>query len=139
MGSHVRRANPRDTFENNARLFRPRNDHRLLRRGRPYGPKPDEKANGKKRGLMFLGLNADLERQFEFIQQNWINNPVFAGLAGETDPLISSDGPGRDVFTIGGVPAPHRLCALPQFVTVRGGQYFFLPGIKALERLAGLL
>ena len=138
MGSHVRRANPRDTFENNARLFRPRNDHRILRRGRSYGPLPDEPADGNARGLMFLCLNADLERQFEFIQQNWINNPAFAGLADETDPLVSGDGGGRDVFTIAGIPAPHRLCKLPRFVTVRGGQYFFLPGIKALKRLAGL-
>ena len=138
IGSHVRRANPRDTFENNARLFRPRNEHRILRRGRSYGPLPGEPANGKPRGLMFLCLNADLERQFEFIQQNWINNPSFAGLADETDPLLSGDNGRREVFTMAGLPAPHRLRALPRFVTVKGGQYFFLPGITALQRLAGL-
>jgi Dyp-type peroxidase family len=141
-GSHVRRANPRDSlakdFASAQTLLNAANNHRILRRGRSYGPLPDEEAKGKPRGLMFLCMNADLERQFEFIQQNWINNPAFAGLADETDPLVSGDGGGRDVFTIAGIPAPHRLCKLPRFVTVRGGQYFFLPGITALKRLAGL-
>ena len=83
-------------------------------------------------------LNADLERQFEFIQQNWINNPAFAGLADETDPLVSGDNGRREVFTMAGLPAPHRVCRVPRFVTVKGGQYFFLPGIEALKHLAGL-
>ena len=30
----------------------------------------------------------------------------------------------------------HRLREVPQFVTVRGGGYFFLPGLRALNYLA---
>jgi Dyp-type peroxidase family len=137
IGAHVRRANPRDALENNSRPFWPRNDHRILRRGRSYR-RPSAGA-GDELGLMFLCLNADLERQFEFIQQNWINNPAFAGLSGELDPLVGSRR-GRhaqhQMFTIASLPAPHRLQGLPEFVTVKGGQYFFMPGMRALAALA---
>jgi Dyp-type peroxidase family len=145
IGAHVRRANPRDSLENTNLPFTPRNDHRILRRGRSYGAplkdkfeKDDEDRN---RGLVFLGLNADLERQFEFIQENWINNTAFAGLRDERDPLVGSrcgEGDRSGTFTIAGLPAPLRLHDLPRFVTVKGGQYFFMPGLRALGHLAGL-
>ena len=91
-------------------------------------------------------MNADLKRQFEFVQQNWINNPAFAGLSNERDPLIGDhphDGligyQSKDVddgeFTIAALPAPNRLRGLRRFVTVKGGQYFFLPGLRALARM----
>jgi hypothetical protein len=83
---------------------------------------------------MFLCLNADLERQFEFIQQNWINNPAFGGLADECDPLVGVSGKETGGFTMGGMPARQRV-DLPRFVTVKGGEYFFLPGLSALGKL----
>ena len=134
LGAHVRRANPRDSFENNNLPFEPANDHRILRRGRSYICQ-DGNTGSLERGLLFLCLNADLERQFEFIQQNWINNPAFAGLSDECDPLIGVPPAADDVvFTMGGLPARQRV-GLQRFVTVRGGGYFFLPGIAALRRL----
>lgn len=36
-----------------------------------------------------------------------------------------------------GGPA-ERLAGLPQFVTVKGGEYFFLPGIGALRYLGSV-
>ena len=136
IGAHVRRANPRDALLNNGRPFRPTNEHRVLRRGRIYGPPPPPSmpANDAERGLVFLCLNADLERQFEFIQQNWINNPAFGGLADECDPLVGVCGQHGGVFTMGGLPARQRV-GLPRFVTVKGGEYFFLPGLEALRQL----
>jgi Dyp-type peroxidase family len=137
IGAHVRRANPRDSVSTDLSQ-RPRNRHRVLRRGRSYGG-PDD----PERGLLFLCLNGDFERQFEFIHQNWINDPGFGGLADERDPLVgvgvqSANDPGGGVFTIPGLPAPTRVCGLPRFVSVRGGEYFFLPGIRALRYMAGL-
>ncbi len=141
MGAHIRRANPRDALGNNSVPFWPRNDRRILRRGRSYGPlSGNGSGTDGERGMMFLCLNADLESQFEFIQQTWVNNPAFAGLSGERDPLIGWRGGGgarSDAFTIANLPAALRLSGLPTFVTVKGGQYFFLPGMKALAGLGG--
>jgi len=140
LGAHVRRANPRDSFENNNLPFEPTNDHRILRRGRSYICQ-DGNTGSLERGLLFLCLNADIERQFEFIQQNWVNNTSFLGLAGEDDPLIGNrrldPRGGRSTFTLGGLPAPVCVADLPRFVTVKGGGYFFLPGLAALEYLSG--
>jgi Dyp-type peroxidase family len=134
LGSHVRRSNPRDFSAGSA------NRHRILRRGRSYGPRvPDREPTTAKRGLFFMCLNADIERQFEFIQQNWTNNPGFAGLSHERDPLVgdhTAAAIGRPVFTVPSLPAPARIDGLPRFVRVRGAQYFFLPGIDGLRSLA---
>ncbi len=140
IGAHVRRANPRDSLENTNLPFTPPNNHRILRRGRSYGNPPAEEfeRDDTDRGLVFLGLTADLERQFEFIQENWINNTAFAGLCNERDPLIGSrcgEADRSETFTIAGLPAPQRLHDVPRFVTVKGGQYFFMPGLKALKQL----
>jgi Dyp-type peroxidase family len=135
IGAHVRRANPRDSTSTDLAQL-PRNRHRVIRRGRSYGRKGDREV-----GLLFLCLNGDFERQFEFIHQNWINDPGFGGLAHERDPLVGAhdaDVPPCSTFTIPGLPAPNRVHDLPRFVTVKGGEYFFLPGIRALTHLAGL-
>jgi len=56
--------------------------------------------DGADRGLHFICLNSDIERQFEFVQQTWINNPVFAGLDGEVDPLVGNLKKGDAIFTV---------------------------------------
>ena len=144
LGAHMRRANPRDSFLNCNTSEPPattQNRHRILRRGRPYGEPLDEAAtvdDGCDRGLFFLCLNADIEQQFEFIQQNWINNPSFVGLGDEIDPLVGRRAEARSCpFTVPMLPVPARLETLQPFVRTRGGQYFFLPGLAALRRLAG--
>jgi Dyp-type peroxidase family len=143
FGAHIRRANPRDMLapspeESLVEVAR----HRILRRGRPYGPvangTPRERAkpDGAERGLIFLALNASFRRQFEFIQQTWVNNPKFAGMYDERDPLVSTYGQGP--YTLPASPARRRLAGLPPFVTVLGGGYFFMPGLRALEWLSRL-
>ena len=140
FGAHVRRANPRDMLPPDPkRSTRAVNRHRLLRRGRPYGPPPKHTAKeaaaetGSSRGLVFLALNASFRRQFEFVQQTWVNNPKFGGLYDERDPLIGTT-PAH--FSIPAVPARRRLTGLPTFVKLRGGAYFFVPSIEALSWLA---
>jgi deferrochelatase/peroxidase EfeB len=111
--------------------------HRLLRRGRKYG------APGEPRGLHFLALNANLGRQFEFIQGAWLNSPKFAGMTAEQDPLLGSRQPLKtgqptDAFRMPVAGGPCReLDGLPRFVTVKGGAYFFMPGVRALKWIAG--
>ena len=81
-------------------------------------------------------LNADFERQFEFINQNWVNNSGFAGVQDERDPLVGRRERGADLFSIPGKPARVRVGPLQEFVTVKGGEFFFLPGIAAIDYLA---
>ncbi len=138
FGAHIRRANPRDALGPDPKTARDSaNRHRLLRRGRSYGHRLKNRLedDGVDRGLHFICLNADLERQFEFVQQTWVNNPVFAGLYHETDPLIGDQRQCSGAFTIQADPLRLRVPGLPQFVQVRGGGYFFLPGIRALRFL----
>jgi hypothetical protein len=85
-------------------------------------------------------LNADLERQFEFIQQTWLQSPTFAALTGEDDPVVgsrrTSNGVTVDGFTIPTREAPVRLRAMPEFVRTLGGGYYFVPGRSLLRYLA---
>ncbi|MPZ99140.1 MAG: Dyp-type peroxidase [Dehalococcoidia bacterium] len=146
MGAHVRRANPRDSLDpqpGSEQSVAAANHHRIIRRGREYGvglpepvrhgeqaPSPEHQGE---RGLYFIALNADIARQFEFVQHMWVNNPTFIGLYDEPDPLV---GPGVNTFTVQAQPVARRSERMPRFVSVRGGAYFFMPGIQALRQLA---
>jgi Dyp-type peroxidase family len=142
IGAHIRRSNPRDSLADDpASALELANLHRIVRRGRVYGPPLEDPLagdDGQERGLLFLCLNANIERQFEFVQHSWCNNPKFGGLYDEQDPLLGNQ-PGADrTFTVQDVPFRRKLRGLPTFVTVRGGGYFFLPGVRALHTLATL-
>jgi len=148
IGAHVRRTHPRDSLDPD-----PGTDHsieldkrhRLLRRGRAYGstiPPENRLADSDdaddSHGIHFICLCANITRQFEFVQHTWVNNPKFDGLYDDVDPLIGRRGPDGVSFTIPGAPVRERIRDLPAFVTVRGGGYFFLPGLRALRYLASL-
>jgi len=136
-GAHIRRTNPRDSLgsdgpESNTIV----NRHRLIRRGVRYGPALPEGSlhdDGEDRGLLFICINADIERQFEFIQQTWANNPKFGGLYNDRDPLLGSS---PSNLTIPRDPIRFQFTDLPRFVTVKGGGYFFLPSKGALDFMA---
>jgi Dyp-type peroxidase family len=130
LGSHIRRMNPRDTASN-------MNRHRMIRRGGTYGPHLPEEApeDGAERGIAaFVGC-ASLVRQFEFAQNVWANDPSFHELKNERDPIIGAQD-GTFDLTIPKRPVRRKLTGLPAFTTVRGGAYFFLPGLRALRFLA---
>ena len=145
IGAHVRRAHPRDSLdpdpgtEGSVAVNR---RHRLLRRGREYGPPVDDAfsdapADDPERGLFFICLVGNIARQFELVQHTWLNSPKFGQLYADPDPLVSNHADGC-TFTIPGEPIRQRYTNIPQFVTVRGGGYFFLPGLKALQFLSNL-
>lgn len=139
LGAHIRRANPRDAL-----LDKPGDSvtvakrHRLLRRGRPYGSPPMNpySDDGKERGLIFVTLNANIERQFEFVQAAWISSPNFAGLYDEADPILGGRTEKPGVFTIPNRPIRKRRHNILSHVTVKGGAYFFLPSLRALNYLS---
>ena len=170
LGSHVRRANPRNAdFPNKVTgtishliqafgfgrkglrddLMSPTRFHRLVRRGREYGPGLSEskalqppEPNESENGLHFICINANIARQFEFVQGAWLISTKFDGMSEESDPLMGDREP------VAGCPAPdqfsipresglrERCSGLPQFITVRGGAYFFLPSLRALRYFA---
>ena len=167
LGSHTRRSNPRDSLEPGpggegrltaAASLNVTKLHRIIRRGRPYGPPVAESMQvtdilkqletpdpvpAVKRGLMFLCFCANIARQFEFVQQTWINNPKFGGLYADPDPLLGhrhteemEEAP--DDFTVQATPVRRRYQKLPDFVTTRGGAYLFMPGLAAVRYLAAL-
>lgn len=134
-GSHIRRANPRDA----AVAGEPRL-HRMIRRGTAYGPLLPEGVfddDGADRGLIFAFVGAHLGRQFEFAQSQWMNDGVFFGGGSARDPIVGS-GEGLSDFTIPRRPVRRRLPAVPRFVTTRGGEYAFMPGLSALRWLGEL-
>jgi len=145
IGAHVRRAHPRDSLDprpGTAQSVALDKRHRLLRRGREYGPPVDDvlgetPPDDPDRGLYFICLAANIARQFEFVQFTWVNTPKFDGLYSDPDPLIGPRDAG-DTFTVPSDPVRQHYGPLPPFVTVRGGAYFFLPGLRALRYLAAL-
>lgn len=129
FGAHIRRANPRDSLMPGSReQVDISNRHRIYRVGRLYTPK-----EGENPGLLFMCLNADIERQFEFIQQTWLVSPAFHGLVGEQDPLTSSGDKDATGYVVPSHDGPVRLKPLPKFVTTLGGGYFFMPGRALLQ------
>ena len=150
IGAHVRRVHPRDAFGFNGKLV---NRRRITRRGLPYGPytpeQPDPNApltqseiatlDSTDRGVVFMVLNACLSRQFEFVQQQWISYGNDAHLGNEKDLLLGTHKEGERFSIQGDATAanPPLFCtALPNFVELRGGDYFFLPSITALAMIA---
>jgi deferrochelatase/peroxidase EfeB len=136
FGAHIRRANPRESFAPGSQeQLAITNRHRILRVGRRYQP-----AGGERPGLFFMCLNADLERQFEFVQQTWLQATSFHGLMDERDPIIGSRHPNAqtpdDGFSLPTREAPVRLEGMPDFVRTLGGGYFFVPGRSLLRYLA---
>jgi deferrochelatase/peroxidase EfeB len=122
--------------------------HRVLRRGREYGTAvtPEQAIAGgvpAPSGLQFACLNANIGRQFEFVQGAWLMSAKFNGLQYESDPLLGNrvaapNYPDSGVFSMPTLNGPNRvLKAIPQFITVRGGAYFFMPGLAALRYIAG--
>jgi Dyp-type peroxidase family len=148
IGAHVRRAHPRDSLDpapGTARSVELDKRHRLLRRGREYGPPvPPESLysvpplDDPERGLFFICVAANIGRQFEFVQHSWVNNPKFDDLYDEPDPVVGYHPSQASNFTIPSDPVRLRLRNLPQFVTTRGGAYFFLPSLRALRYLSTL-
>ena len=146
IGAHVRRTNPRDSLDPSPgtdKSLAINRRHRILRRGREYGQAlspeaalTESPAPSEERGLHFICLNANIGRQFEFVQNTWLNNPKFAGLYDDSDPLVGQSKPYGGTFTMPTQTVRRRVTGMPRFITVKGGAYFFLPGLSALRRLA---
>ena len=166
-GAHTRRVNPRGYLEfNKKNAFETPgaldNRRRIVRRGSPYGEVKDPTRDDGDHGVIIIILNASITRQFEFVQQQWINSGNDFKLANEKDPLLGNHGPndagasenhekkengnkqieqnvpGRLVVNADpkGNQPPFLCNKIPTFVETRGGDYFFIPSMTALQLIA---
>ncbi len=150
FSSHLRRANPRDmldpTVPANAtaeQLTKAssvlNNRRRLLRRGLPYGTTTPIHSDEVEQGVLLLFLCSNLFRQFEFIQQQWMQYGLDFNAGNDTCPIIGNHGPEAKfvIATSADSGSPPFICDRPpQFVETRGGAYFFVPSMTALRLIA---
>ncbi len=157
LAAHVRKAYPRNQIprhedgqdipngtRSEADAESKTQTHRLLRRGIPFGKSLGAGEGGGEhdpRGLLFFAYQSDIERQFEFVQRAWVNDPDFPRQAEGTlpaagqDPIITNDSAGG---AIRGCPfhalADKSKCpvSFSHFVKTRGGGYFFSPSVSTL-------
>jgi Dyp-type peroxidase family len=136
LGSHMRRTNPRDT---KMALLADVNIHRIIRRGTTYGAPYDLNAlslqdDETPRGVHFIFISAKAMATMEFLQQEWINNGNFMSLGEERDPNVGLQEDGA-TFTIPREPVRRRIHGIETFNVLRGGEYFFMPSLSALQWL----
>jgi Dyp-type peroxidase family len=134
VASHMRRTNTRDSLTGNSSALN--NRRRILRRGIPYGETTDD--DDKEHGIIFLAMCASISRQFEFVQQQWINYGLDANAGNDTCPIVGNR-KGDAKFIVPVDPKSGEtpfICAdIPQFVEMRGGDYFFMPSMTALRMI----
>jgi deferrochelatase/peroxidase EfeB len=150
FGSHTRRANPRSALQFGVeKAFGDvpgalSNRRRILRRGLPYGSLDDPSDNGD-HGVIMMVLNADLSRQFEFVQQQWFNYGNDFRLANDQDPILGNhgtnvNGRGNGRMMIEGDAnsnkPPYFCSGMATLVETRGGDYFFVPSMTCLRMIA---
>ena len=147
-GAHLRRTNTRDYLDP---LNSPDSDNpkattqlnkrrRILRRGLPYGPGGEApKDDTTEQGVAMMIIGANIFRQFEFVQQQWIQYGLDFHQGNNTCPLLG-DHSRHKRHTIPADPEsgapPYVIGDLKTFVETRGGDYFFLPSVTALYMIA---
>ncbi|MGB5834552.1 MAG: hypothetical protein WBG92_21550 [Thiohalocapsa sp.] len=146
-GAHLRRANTRDMLdplltakEKSERVGSALNKRRrILRRGLPYGRFDPAAGDDGEHGIVFMAICVSLSRQFEFVQQQWMQYGLDFNLGNDTCPIIGNHGEQTKLVVAAdpdGDKPPYICAQMPQFVTTRGGDYFFLPGLNALRMIA---
>lgn len=118
LGAHIRRANPRDKTE-------------------------AEVNSDRGQGLIFIAIGASIARQFEFVQRQWINYGNDLDQGDDRDPVIGDNDGSRfsrmsipaDAWNEPTAHAPVLCSEIPRFVETKGGDYFFLPGLRAVKSL----
>ena len=119
------------------------NRRRLLRRGLPYGAVKDRTRDDGNHGIIIMMINTDINRQFEFVQQQWINYGNDFKAANDKEILLGNHRahekrPSKAVIQVepDSDEAPYILSNIPRLVETRGGDYFFIPSMTALRMIA---
>lgn len=149
--AHVRKVNPRGTTPRTSEAGERR--RRIARRGIPFGKPMPEICDSEQtdpnpaadRGLLFMCFQANVERQFEFIQRTWVDNPNFPDnvlnlpFQDDTgdDPLTGQDNNEKQRWPKqwGNDAAGRTKHNFEAAVTLKGGEYFFTPSLPFLRSL----
>lgn len=144
--AHIRKTNPRgeSPFEPAEEEF----THRIARRGIPYGIRQEDlKLDGpidsfpsEGVGLLFLCFQSNIAHQFGFIQRMWSNSITFKQAGTGRDPV---SGQAEDSAGNGEQSWPRKWNDNAQrikfnfgdFVTMKGGEFFFAPSIPFLKNV----
>ncbi len=144
MHAHIRKVNPR---EDRLRPRDPATDRlrRITRRGITYGqrgsfpaiPEPLEAMPTHGVGTLFTCFQANIRRQFAFIQKKWCNDMHFLASNAGIDPLV---GQGEDAAAPQRWPARYNhpdaeKLGFNGLVTMKGGEFFFAPSVPFFEGL----
>jgi Dyp-type peroxidase family len=136
ISGHIRKTNPR-SFGREVLMAR-RGQTYGVRTDHPWDDAPPESRPSGEVGLLFMAFNGSLLGQFEFTQQSWANSPDFQNPGTGHDPVI---GQGKRDVAVGfpkvwGKPelSPPR-AQVKQTVTMKGGEYFFMPSLAYLRGL----
>jgi Dyp-type peroxidase family len=146
MTSHLRRMNTRDMLDPHFSSPNPKdwagsalnNRRRILRRGLPYGGVDALPGNAGEHGIVFMAICSSLFRQFEFVQQQWVQYGLDFNAGSDTCPIVGAhDDSAKFVIPAdpNGADAPFVCERIPQFVEPRGGDYFFIPSLTALRMI----
>ncbi|GAB4055441.1 Dyp-type peroxidase [Spirosoma litoris] len=144
--AHIRVVNPRTDIHVSKEFVK---SIRLTRRGIPYNDigrdefnlEDDQPTGGV--GLLFQAYQSSIEKQFEFIQSRWANdgdigkpNDVIGRLVGQ-DGIIGQGGNTtvKKIPIQWGLPAVSNPIVFRDFVTTKGGEYFFTPSLSFLKTL----
>jgi len=146
LSAHTRRTNPRGSLEfgQDGAFDTPgalTNRRRILRRGLPYGKVDDLTKDDGEHGIVFMALNASIERQFEFVQQQWVNYGNDFKEGNDKEVLLGNhqiNPPSKVVHPVDpdSDDAPYFIGRIPRLVETRGGEYFFVPSMTALSMIA---
>lgn len=150
--AHTRKTNPRGDI---VRQFGADEEaaeraRRITRRGITYGKRPahphasedlsDLPTAGV--GLLFMCFQASIANPFAFMQRAWCNTEGFLKPGTGLDPVIGQAPPGGPAPaqqkwpTQWGQAGPDQPFSFGQFVTMKGGEFFFAPSIPFLTALS---
>ncbi|HEV8693890.1 MAG TPA: hypothetical protein VGQ93_06855, partial [Lysobacter sp.] len=140
--AHIRKTNPRgDKLREFGLAPGEDRSRRIARRAVSYGPLDLNPPPGADVGLLFMCVQSSIVNQFEFMQAIWCNFTQFLRPDTGLDPVI-----GQGVSGAAPTPQPWpqtwgiRRDGTVSFdfspcVTMRGGEYFFMPSVSFFQSL----
>lgn len=154
MHSHIRRANPRGELmvsyksPTGGQTYARPGYKPITRRGIPFGSRTDDPTNpaeplGRRPergvGMLFMSVHSNIGEQFEYVNRVWLRGLRHNEILDPTtvDPVATNAPNGAQLWPVewdnsalGTVQKQFRSC-----VTLRGGEYFFLPPKSWLRQI----
>ena len=111
-------------------------EHRILRRGIPYGDDFDPNSTasaGADRGLQFLCYQSSIVRGFQFLMMQWANSDSFPLGRGHDIIIGQVAGGPRQATLVAPDGTPLTIPFTAPVVTTTGAAYLFSPSRTSLQ------